>query len=235
MVIPTTGLVFLFGSFIYFYLSRRFLVLYKKENNGTAKFFGYGFLFLGLNYLVAGVPALFLIESPAIWRLLTPLYSFFMALGWGTILYSVVSQQFKKYSKIYLFLYGIYVFLYASRLVSSPPNYYYVDGVLSWDISMSVLFPMIFLLPFIFVVLITFFFNKARKTNDPKTRIRSFGLALAASLFLLNCFIDFILLSFLKLHPVFSDLNYLITFSTLALTLIFTWFYPPRKYVAKVE
>lgn len=235
MVIPTTGLVFLFGSFVYFYLSRRFFILYKQENNNTAKFFSYGFLFLGLNYLIDGIPALFLVENPAIWRFITPLYSFLLVLGWGVIFYSIVSLKFKKYSKIYSFLYAIYIFLYLSGLISNPPHYYYVSGVLSWEISMPVLLPLIFLTPLISILLITFFFKEGRKTKDPKAQIRSFGLALFSLFVLLSSFTDLVLITFLKVNPVFSDLNYLVTFSILALTLIFTWFYPSKKYVTKIK
>lgn len=237
MVIPTTGLTFIFGAFVFIYLSRQFFKCYKAENNKIAKYFSYSFLLLGLNYVTTGIPALFLIEDDKVWRFIAPIYYIFISAGWLLLAYTVFSIKFEKYSKVFaVFLFFVFLFCVLPFFFKIP-KYYYVDGSLSWtfDSSFQFLFFTPLVIIFILIPTIIFFFLEAKRTVDRKKKIRNLGFGAAMFILLLTMFIDFLLLTILKVHPAYSDLNYLVMFSILAVTLIFSWFPPREKWVTKIE
>lgn len=238
--IPTTGLIYLFGTFIYLYLSRRFYQCYKEENNRTAKFFSYSFFLVGMNYLVTAIPTLFLIDSQSVWRFISPLYVFFISAGWFVLGYVVFSQKLPRYSKTIAIIFSYLVLVSIVPFIFYTPTYFYTDGVLDWDFQMNFESLFLFLVPYIIspiflVLLIIIFFLQAKRASEKKVRIRSFGFALSLSFIIIGMLIDATLLNSANVHPLYSDLNYLIMFTTLAITLIFTWFPSKSKYVAKIE
>lgn len=240
ITIPTTGLIYLFGVFVFFYLSIKFYRCYKEENNRIARLFSYSFFLIGLNYVVIAAPALFLIESHDVWRILAPLYISFVSVGWLLMGYAVLSSVFPKYSKVIgIFLFLIYLMSIIPFSIYTP-SYFYIDGVLDWSFDMSSKLSFLFFTPFIatpfvFSSLIIIFFSQAKNAKDKRARIRSLGLGIAMSFMLLSMFTDFILITMTDLHPVYSDLNALIVFAILAFSLIFSWFPPKPKYVSKIE
>ncbi|MDD2696887.1 MAG: hypothetical protein PHE52_01885 [Candidatus Pacebacteria bacterium] len=240
MVIPTTGLIFLFGVFVFFYLSIKFYTCYKEENNEFAKLFSYSFFLIGMNYVITSVPTLFLIDNHVVWRIIAPIYTMFVAGGWSLLGYAVFSSTFQKYSKI---IGGIMllVFVFSSLpFFFYTPNYFYTDGVLNWGFDLSSKLFFLFFAPFvvtplILMPLIAIFFLQAKRATEKKVKIRSLGLGIAMSFMLFGMITDLILLTLTNLHPVYSDLNYLIIFTILAFTLIFSWFPPKPKYITKIE
>lgn len=234
MIIPTTGIVFLFGAFVYLYLSRKFYQCFKLENNRVAKLFSYSFFLIGLNYIVSGIPCLLLVENQSIWRIISPIYFFLIGGGWMLLAYTVFSFKFQKYSKIIGILF-VSVFITLSPFIFKTPHYFFVEGALDWEIESSLWFLGILIYPLIIIPLMVIFFQEARRAIDRKIKIRSLGFGLALIWILLGMITDFFLITILKLHPVYSDLNYFIVFSILAITLIFTWFSPKSKWVKKIE
>lgn len=96
MTIPISGIVFIFGAFVYIYLSRRFWRCYKAENNVVAKLFSYAFFLLGTYSVVVGIPSLLLIENQTIWRIIAPIYAFLLGGGYLIIGYTVGYIRFRK-------------------------------------------------------------------------------------------------------------------------------------------
>lgn len=240
-IIPTSGLIFLFAVFVYFYLSIKFYRCFKEENNRIAKFFSYSFFLIGLNYIVMAVPSLFLIENRSIWRVASPLYVFFMAAGWIVLAYAVFSEKYPKRSQIAAVLFSFICLLSVLPFVFYAPNYFFTDGVLNWNFEITNKNILLFFIPFavtpvfIFIPLAVIFFLKAKNTDDKKLRMRSLGFALSMSFVMIGMAVDVVLLNILNVHPVYSDLNYLIMLTILAVTLIFTWFPAKSKYVSKID
>ncbi len=241
MVIPITGLVFLFGSFVFLYLSRKFYSCYKEENNQIARYFSYGFFSIGLSYLIEVIPCLLLIEDHFVWRIVAPLYIFLYTAGWTLFAYTVFSNKFPKYSKIISFLLFFVLITTVSSYLSQVPNYYYTDGSLNWEplfgsnlqrfsLVLSNLATFLLLIPLIII-----FFSEAKKMNDIKIKIRSLGFAVALIFLFISIITDLVFVTILKVHPGYSDLVYLLMFSALASTLIYSWFPPKPKLVKKIE
>ncbi len=240
MVIPTTGIVFLFGAFVFIYLSRRFYQCYKAENNRVAKLFSYSFFLIGLNYIVSGIPSLLLIESHDFWKFIAPSYFCFLAAGWILLGFTVFSNRLPKYAKIIGIVASLIFIISVLPFFFQVPNYYYTDGALSWDFGQSTEFPQLFFIslatiPFALFPLIIIFFWEARKTTDKKAKIRSLGFGIALGFMFLGTIIDSFLLTLMKVHPIYSDLNYFVIFIVLAITLLFSWFSPRPKWVKKIE
>ena len=239
MVIPTTGIVFLFGAFVYIYLARRFWNCYKLENNNTAKLFSYAFLSFGLGYFIQGAVSLLLIESQSVWRIISPLFGVCMAGGYGIITYAAARIKFQESLLFVKTLFPLILILICIPgiifFILSPPIYFYTDGTLNWEIKSEVA-PLIFGVSSLFIVFsATVFFREAKKIQDKKGKIRAFGLGLALLWLIVAMVTDFFLLTILKVHPIFSDLNYSIMFLILAITLILTWSPPRPKWVKKIE
>jgi len=240
MTIPTTGLISLFGVFVYFYLSIKFYRCYKEEDNRIAKFFSYGFFLIGLNYVVETAPILFFIDDLGVWRILAPFYVCFMTSGWVLIAYAVFSSVLPSYSKAIGVFFSCIVLLSVFPFLFYTPKYFYVNGVLDWSFESIPHVAPFFFVPFVFTPLILssmiiIFFLKAKNAQNRKVKIRSLGLAIAMFFMLLGMFVDLILITVGDVHPVYSDLNYLVVFTILAFTLIFSWFPPKSKYVTKIE
>lgn len=240
MVIPTTGLIFLFGVFVYFYLSIKFYHCYKEENNRIARFFSYGFFLIGMNYVVIAAPCLFLIENGNIWRFLAPFYVGFMTGGWTLIGYAVFSSVIVQYSKIIGIFMSFLVLLSIIPFLFYTPTYFFVDGVLDWSFELGLGLASFFFIPFVITPIILssmiiIFLFQAKNAKDKKVKLRSSGIALAMFFMLLGMFVDLILITIGDVHPVYSDLIYLIIFTVLAFTLIFSWFPSRPKYVTKIE
>jgi len=240
MVIPTTGLTFLFGAFVFLYLGRRFYQSYKIERNPTAKLFSYSFLSIGFGYFIGGMTTLFLIDSRTVWRVVDPIYAGFLSGGWTLLAYVVFSNTFPKYSKIFAILLFILFITSVLPFCFNVPRYYYRDGALDWELVLAsplwyLSLITYFTSPFIQISLAVILFRQAKRAVDKKVKIRSLGLGIAICLSFTALIMDFIIITVFKVHPVYDDLNYLLMFSALALALLFTWFPPRSKYVTKIE
>jgi len=233
--IPTTGLVFSFGAFVYLYLSRKFYQCYKAEDNRFAKLFSYSFLLLGLNYLITSVPCLLLVEDEAVWRIVAPIYSMLTGAGWMLFIYAVFSAKWPRYAKLIGGALLFFMLIFSSIYVFNSPHYFFVDGTLNWEIGSGPLTALFSFFSLLLIPTIMIFFKQFRETQDKRIKIRSMGFILAIASIFTGGIIDFFVITFLKVHPVYSDLNYFIVFSILALTLIFTWFKPRPKWVQKIE
>ena len=236
MIIPTTGIVFLFGAFVFIFLTRRFWQCYRREGIDIAKFFSYSFLLIGLNYIVSGIPCLFLIENQTVWQIVYPLYVSLMIGGWFLFSYSVFWERFKNYREIIATLFSIiFLSIVFSLLVLPPPHYFYTDGTLNWEVEESLIIPAFLMMLLVIIPAIVIFFQEAKRTGNKKAKIRSLGFGIALTLIPLGVIIDFLLLTVFKVHPIYSDLNWFIMISILAITLIVTWGPPRPKYVTKIE
>jgi len=238
MAIPTTGIVFLFGAFIYFYLSRRFWNYYKAENNRIAKLFALAFFLLAMGFIVPSVFSLFLIENRVIWWIICPIYEGLISLGGLVIAYTVASVRFPKYLPFYIALISIALIIYVILLVIYPPFYSYINGSLNWELEKPLIIGGMSFLGLgllIFVPAAIVFFQEVKRAKEKKIKIRSIGLGLTMIWMLLVIIVDFFLLNIFKLPPVYSDLNWFTSFLLLAITLLLTWGSPRPKWVKKVE
>ena len=224
MIIPTSGIAFFFGAFVYIYLGRRFWRCYKAENNTVAKLFGYAFFLIGTYSLVIGIISLLLIKNQAIWRIIAPIYAFLLGGGYLIIGYTVGYIRFRKYLPFYITLLLVGLISIVTLYIIYPPSYFYTDGSLNWKINLPIMglvipiFVMMIIIPSIII-----FFQEAKKAENKKVKIRSLGFGLALSAAFFGMISDFFLITVFGLHPIFSDLNYFIISLILLLTLVPTW------------
>ncbi len=238
MTLPITGMVFLFGSFVFLYLSRKFWLTYKSEKNFVAQLFSYSFLSIGIGYLVATPPCMLLVDSPNLWRFVYPLYVFLISVGYLTIISIAARERLRRYFKPILFFLVAVMLIGELAVIISPPSYFFEDGSLNWRASHSMGSLVVVFLLFLLIPTITFFFQEGKKAKDTKAKIRAFGLGIALSDFILSGIIDYFLLNFFHVHPGYSDLNLAVMFSIIALTLIITWgpeTEKKEKWVKKIE
>ncbi len=235
MVIPTTGIVFLFGVLVYFYLSWKFRKVYKKENNNTAKWFSYAFLLQGIYYLLQGVLALFLVDNPQIWRIVDPIRISITVISYLIIGYAIFKTAYPRFTPYFIFFIFTSGMLSVVLFIIYPPSYFYINGSMSWSWQVGLITKTINMIS-VFAVLLTFiffFFREAKRTEDKSVKIRSLGLGLFFFLWIVSGMTDTVLCTVFNLNPVYSDLNYLITFLILAITLVKTWIAPSQKWVKK--
>jgi len=234
MIIPTTGIVFLFGAAVYFYLSSRFNKFYKKENNNIAKWFSFAFFSLGLNYCVEVFPTLFFITDAKIWMIIGPIHMVLLSVGFIIMVGTIAKAFSLKFFRIFIFPVLIISLGVIIMNILYPPTYFFVDGSLNWEVKPQV---SIFsgLLSIIIIPTAILLFRQAKKAEDKTVKIRAMGFGLYFIFLLLTAIIDFVLMAQLKLKPVYSDLNYFLTFIILGITLIKTWGSPREKLVKKVE
>ena len=236
MIFPVTGIIFAFGTFVYFFLSRRFWQYYKLEGNYIAKIFSFSFFLIGLNYLFKIVPCLLLTENQTVWRIISPLGILFISAGYGLIIYIAAWMRLRKYLRFIVGLLLIVLPFLVISFVINPPHNFFIDGILTWELNqLSGLIASEFLSALIFLPIAIMFFQESKKTADKRAKIRAFGLGLAMIFFILVGMIDVTLLNVFKVHPIYSDLNYFIMFSILAVTLIWTWGAPKTKIGQKIE
>jgi len=234
MIIPTTGIVFLIGAAVYFYLSDRFYRFYKKETNNTAKWFSFAMFFQGLYFLLEGFTSLFLIDSTEIWSIVDPLRIGSLALAYLMMICAVVRVVFPKFLPLFIFAYLILGAYAISVFVNHPPVMFYTGGTLNWEIEPQISAVLIFLL-LLNIPFVVFFLKEAKKAKDRKSKIRALGLGLMFFLWIVSGLIDALLITYFELSPIYSDLNYLITFLVIGITLIKTWGPPSEEWVKKVE
>ena len=234
MDIPTTGIIFTFGTFIYFFLSWRFQRYHKLEENYIARIFSFSFMFLGLGNLIVAVPCLFLNNDVSLWRIIAPLQLVFISMGYLLILYNVLWSKIKEYA-VYIVAFILVIVIYGMFLqITHPSVYFFTDGVLNWKPNpvMQIFSPALLLFA---VPSILFFFYEAKRTTDKRTRTRAFGLGLMVTWMIVTALMDLFLLTVLKVHPIYSDLNYLLMYLIIVITLILTWGPPRSKWATKVE
>lgn len=234
MTIPTTGIVFLIGAAVYFYLSDRFYRFYKKETNNIAKWFSFAMFFQGLYFLLEGFLCLFLIDSVEIWRIVNPPRIGLLIVAYLMIIYAVVRLVLPKFLPLFIFAYLILGIYTISVFVNHPPFMFYINGTLNWEIEPQVSAVLIFLL-FLNIPFIVFFFKEAKKAKDRKTKIRALGLGLMFVFWIASGLIDALLITYFKFPPIYSDLNYLIALLIVGITLIKTWGPPSEEWVKKIE
>jgi len=238
MIIPTTGIVFLLGAFVYLYLSRRFWNCYKAENIEIAKFFSYAFFSIGLYNLIAAIPCLLLTENPLVWRIFVPIYVFFLVAGWLLLGYAVLAKiRFPKYSRILIIIFSLIIISSTlSTAALSPPRYFFVEpGSLDWEVKLELGIAVLLMGSLIFVPSAIIMFQEMKKSKDKRAKIRSFGFGLAFLWLIMEQFSDFFIATIFELHPIYSESIHLITLLILAITLIKTWGPPPPTWVKRVE
>jgi len=234
MIIPTTGIVHLFGAAVLIFLASRFYRYYKAENNYVAKLFSYSFFLIGLSYIFSGIPSLLLIKNQIIWRISVPVYTFLLIGGWLVLAYILAYTKFRKYTWLIVGPISIFFIAIVISFITHPPFYFFIDGSVNWEIE-SLLGLMMF--PAVLLLIIPMgisFFQQARRAEDRRVKIRAVGLGLAICWMVIPVIFDFFLLSIFRVHPIYSDLTYFIFFLVLLVTVLLTWGRPQPAHRPKV-
>jgi hypothetical protein len=223
MILPISGLIHIFGFFVTFFLSYKFLKIGKEEDNRVAKFFGYSMLLLSLGRIFLGIPALFFLQDYHTWIIFELIERTFLVSTLSVLGYIVYLIKFPKHIKIIVFFLVLISLIIVVGFAISPPVYHVTEqGFLRW--KNPPLIPS--LLNFLFLLGVTIpaiimFFREAGSAKVKKTKITSISMALMLILFLIPAFIDFFSEPFSNiLKPIFSDISYFLAYF-LILVMIF--------------
>jgi len=209
MKIPTTGIVFLYGAFVLFFISYRFLRLYKKTKNIFSQLFSIAFLSFGFGFLTVGGMYLLLIKDEFLWETLGKFFGGFNILGFGVlgITFFVITKP--KAKELFMILFSILTLL--SLLFSPPPPHLYKNGTITWEEKemgkLSLFGKICFFILALSSIVPTaiYFLFHARKSKEEKARKRTFiwGISLLlATIVLLIMGSALLKISF---HPVLGD------------------------------
>jgi len=220
---PITGTIQLFLSLILFYLTLLFYRTYRLEGGIIAKFFFFVFALFALIFLALALPAIFMTKNQSVWLVAMVLVSFFQVLV-GAILGYIIT--YLKSSKIsprtgFFSLLIIETILVIPSVIHPPLHFLKPNGVVGmtvepWVAILRYLGILIFLIPGGIV-----FLQQAIKTQESRIKIRSFGLGLGFLSITLVYLIDFILTTFFKVDPLWSDIILGITFLIMLLIVLF--------------
>lgn len=223
MTIPYTGVTFLFGSFVFFFLARRFRQVYKKELNFVARNFSLSFFCFGLRYSIAGALSLFLVQEQTIWRIFNPIQNFFTFFGLVLLSHTIVKVRLLRFGFIYTLFISILSALFLVLIILYPPLYYFENGFLAWKPGLAVGLIGSLVIFLVIIPLGVTFLQMARKTDDRVVKIRSLGIGLAAFWLILPVILDYFIINILKLDVRYSELNYFILFLILLITIFLTY------------
>lgn len=223
MVPPVTATIQLFIFLILIYLAYRFYWIYIVEKNFIAKFFSLLFALFGLIYLILGLPALFLTENQAVWRVAVILTCLLQVLSAGILGYIIFYLSFPRISPRWGFLLSLLEMALVFPTLVYPSAYSFgAYGVVILKIN-----PLVGVLRYIGILIFIIpaglvFIREAISAKDRRIKIRAFSLGIGFIGFTAVYFFDFIMANIFKFNPVFGDLFLGSCFLILLLMLILT-------------
>jgi len=232
MVLPVSGIVHLFGFFVILLFGLRSLFIAKKENIKIALFFGIGFVLLALGRLFLATPALLFLEDKVIWFWCEIIQRSSLVIGFAFLGYAIFLGTFlkKHVNKIFVFLLLI-SFIIIIGFFLNPPHYFIREnGVLDWE-NIPVVFAF---LNFIYILIlcifaIFIFLKEAYLARDKKIKVRSLILALVFFWVILPALFDFIVVPFLKVNPIVSEINYFICYFLILMSVVIGYLVEEKK------
>jgi len=225
-----TGFAYLTLFLALGFLAYRFFQYWSREKDFISKLWLYIIILVEVFALIKAIGGLFFSTNPIFLEMTMDVAAAIQAFIFATLAYLIIYIKFPKISPwlgfIPILILGLIAF--ALTVMSSFDPHLEASGAVNWGFpsgpfvfTMSML--RLVLALFIFIPIIIIFLQQFKTSQDPYIRRKSLGLFLSLFLGSLISLLDFLLVSFLKVDPIWRDLSSIgigiILFITLILAL----------------
>ena len=225
-----TGFAYLTFFLALGFLAYRFFQYWKKERNLVSKLLLFFVDLFALFALIKAIGGLFFINNQNFLAGTTNVGGFIQALAFAVIAYFIVYIKFPQISPRWGFISILILGLVAAVFTVATPSRPFLEesGAINWGFPPFGLFVVTTLMLRLFLVLVTFIpmiiilFQQFKTSKDPYVKKKSIGLMLSLIFASFISLLDFFLVSFLKVDPVWRDMSYIAISIILLITLILT-------------
>ena len=224
-----TGIAYLTLFLVLLFLAYRFFQYWKKEKSTVSRLWFYIIVLVEIFTLSKALVGLFFSNNTLFLEMSMNVAAFVQAFIFATLAYLIIYLKFPKISPWFGFAPVLVLGLIAHLLtvMTSFDPRLESTGSINWGFPSGefVLLTSIlrlFLALLIFIPLIIIFFQEFKTSQSPSARGKSIGLFLAIIFGSLVGLLDFLLVSFLKVDPIWRDISTIAIAIILFVTLIFT-------------
>jgi hypothetical protein len=229
MSYSVTGFAYLTFFLALGFLAYRFFQYWKKEKDLVSKLLLFFVSLFALFALVKAIGGLFFTNNQNFLAGTTNVGAFIQALAFAVIAYFIVYIKFPQISPwrgfISILILGLVAAVFTVATPSSP--FLEESGAINWGFrsdpfafTMSTL--RLFSILVVFIPMIIILLQQFKISKDPYVKKKSIGIVFSLIFALFISLLDFLLVSFLKVDPIWRDIGYIAISVTLLITLILT-------------
>jgi hypothetical protein len=230
MSYSTTGFAYLTLFLAFGFLAYRFFQYWRREKDLISKIWLYIIILVEIFALIKTIGGLFFSTNPAFLEMTMDAAAAIEAFIFAALAYLIIYIMFPRISPWLGFFPVLILGLIAFVLtvMSSFNPYLEPSGTINWGLlsSGSFVIPMAILRAFLAVVLfipiIIIFVQQFKTSEDPYVKRKSLGLSFSLIFASLSMLLDFLLVSFLKIDPIWRDISSITVGVILFITLVFT-------------
>lgn len=233
MAFSFTGLSFLIGSIVVFFLTVRFFRYWMQERSLTGRMLFFFALFFLIFFALTAVLTLFFARSTFVLKLTVIIAIFLQGIALSFLGYLLLRLKIPSISPLMgpaciLLLSGASAIL--AILIPFAPRLDEGNLVIQWNAPLVVSMPRMFIFFVTLLPLAWVFFQEYRITQDSKSREKALGMAVVMVMGFLMSSFDFVLEQVFGLSEVVSDIFLNVTFAILLVVVLFP-FWSQRKEV----
>jgi len=219
-----TGFAYLTLFLALGFLTYRFFQYWRRERDLLSKLFLFFTGLFALFSFMKTIGGLFFANNQTFLIGTINAGAFIQALAFAAIAYFIIYVKFPKISPWWGFIPVLILGLVAAVLNIAAPSYPFLEesGAINWGFSPlgSLLFLRFFLFFITFLPGVIIFFQQFKTSKDPYVKRKSLGIALSLVFTILVTLLDFLLVNFLKLDPIWRDTGFIVIGITLFITLL---------------
>ena len=220
-----TGIAYLTLFLALGFLTYRFFQYWKREKATVSKLLFFFAALFGLFAFVRTIGGLFFTTNQAFLIGTINTGAFIQALAFAVIAYFVIYIKFPQISPWWGFSPVLILGLLVAVLTATTPHHPFLEesGAINWGFQAGLLPILRFLLFFVtFIPGVIIFFQQFKTSKDPYVKRKSFGIFLALIFALFIGLLDFLLVSLLKVDPIWRDISSIAVGIILFITLLLT-------------
>jgi hypothetical protein len=218
-----TGVAYLTLFLALGFLTYRFFQYWKREKDLVSKLLLSFIALFALFAFIKTIGGLFFANNQTFLIGTINAGALIQALAFAVITYFVIYLKFPKISPWWGFIPILILGLLAAVLTITTPSYPFLEesGAINWGFSHGASSLLRFFLFFVtFFPGVFIFFQQFKTSKDPYTKRKSLGLFLSLIFALLVTLLDFLLVNFLKVDPIWRDVSSIVISMTLFITLL---------------
>jgi len=218
-----TGFAFLILFLALGFLTYRFFQYWKKEKDLVSKLLLFFATLFALFTFIKTIGGLFFANNQAFLAGTINGGTFIQALAFAVIAYFIVYIKFPQISPWWGFIPIFILGLVATVLSITTPSYPFLEesGAINWGFPSATVSTLRFFLFFVtFIPVVIIFLQQFKTSKDSYVKRKSLGMILSLIFALVVSLIDFLLVSFLKLDPIWRDICSIVIGIILFITLL---------------
>jgi len=222
-----TGIAYLTLFLALGFLTYRLFQYWKRERDLLSKLFLSFAALFSLFALIMTIGGLFLANNQTVLAGIINASAFIQALAFAAIAYFIIYVKFPKISPWWGFIPILILGLVAAVLTATTSFYPFLEesGAINWGVpsaidTVSILRFFLFFITFLPGVII--FFQQFKTSEDTYVKRKALGIALSLVFVILVTLLDFLLVNFFKLDPIWRDIGFIVIGITLFITLLST-------------